>query len=141
MYQTVRIDGKHILSRVRVSFQPSYFFYKRKPPKPIANTASHTRLSISMKHRPAIRRQRSRRKGGNNFVMVGRTPTHRTATTWTATPVGGCVRKCVRVCVRACMFACVHVCMCACVHVCMCACVRAYVRACVCTCVHACVRA
>ena len=33
-----------------------------------------------------------------NNVMFGRTPTHRTATTWMAKAVGGCVRKCVRVC-------------------------------------------
>ena len=46
---------------------------------------------------------------GVNFVLVGRTPTHRTATTWTATVVGGCVRvrECVGVCVRACVRACV----------------------------------
>ena len=35
-------------------------------------------------------------KRGINFVMVGRTPTHRKATTWTAMAVGVCVRACVR---------------------------------------------
>ena len=38
-------------------------------------------------------------------------PTHRTATTWTATAVGGCVRvrECVRV--RAFVRVCVHTCV------------------------------
>ena len=105
-------------SRVRVSVRPSNFFYKRKTPKTISNTASHARLFILMKHRPVIHRQRNMRKGGVNFVIVGRRLTNRTATTWTAIAVGGCmrVRECVRVYVRVSVYACV--------------CVRACVRAC-----------
>ena len=64
-------------------------------------------------------------KGGVNFVMDGRTLTHRTATTWTVPAVGG------RWAVGVCVCACVRVC------VCVCACVRSFVSACV----HACVRA
>ena len=56
-------------------------FYTRKAPKTIGNTASYTRLFILMKHRATIHhRQRNRRKGGFSFVVVGRTPTDRTAT-------------------------------------------------------------
>ena len=39
-------------------------------------------------------------KGGVNFVMDGRTPTRRTATTWMVTAVGGCARMCMRACMR-----------------------------------------
>ena len=80
-----------------------------KTPKSIANTAFHTRLFIWMKHRPVTHGQQNRRKGGLNFVMVGRTPTLRTATTWMVTAVGGLVggrvrvRECVRVCVCVCV--------------------------------------
>ena len=42
--------------------------------------------------------------------MVGRTPTYRRATTWTATVVGGvCVCLCASVC--ACVCACVRACV------------------------------
>ena len=68
MSQTVRI----ILSRVRVLVRPR-FFQRENTPKTIANTASHTRLFIWMKQRPAIHHQWNGRKGGVNFVMVGRT--------------------------------------------------------------------
>ena len=45
--------------------------------------------------------------------MAGRTPTHRTVTTWTATAVGGHVhvRECVHVCVHACVRAGVWACV------------------------------
>ena len=43
------------------------------------------------------------KRGGVNFFVVGRTLTHRTATTWTLTAVGGRrVRDCVCVCVCVC---------------------------------------
>ncbi len=45
MYQTVRIDWKHILAIVRISVRPSNFLYAINT-KTIANTASHTRLFI-----------------------------------------------------------------------------------------------
>ena len=67
-----------------------------------------------MKHRMAIHRQRNRRKGGDNFVIVGRTDPSSSNNPngdgggW----VSGCARVCVcvRVCARACV--CVRVCVC-----------------------------
>ena len=75
-------------------------------------------------------------KRGRIFVMVGRTQTHRTATTRMVTAVDGlaCVRALVCACVRVRVCACVRVCVCGCVRVCVCSCVR------VCACVHARVR-
>ena len=110
MYQTVRIDWKHILSQVRAS----EFLYTRKPPKTIANTASHTRLFIWMKQWPAIYRQWNRRKGaGGYFVMVGRTdPSNSDNLNGDG---GGWVSACVRLCARAracvCVRACTHACV------------------------------
>ncbi len=102
-------------------------FYTRKTSKTIANTASHTRLLIRMKHRPAIHGQRNRRKDGVSSSWLG---AHRPCNTdnldsdgsgW----VGLCARVCVRVCVH--VWACARACMLACVRACLRVCVRARV--------------
>ena len=98
------------MSRVRVSVRPRHFFYTRKTPKTIANTASNTQF-IWMKQLLAIQR---RRKVGINFFMVGRTdPSNNDNQN---SDGGGLVCACARV----------PVCVCAG----MCAGVRACVRAC-----------
>ncbi len=106
MSPTVRIDWKHILSRVRISVRPRYV-YTRKTQKTIANTASPTRLFIWMKHRPAIHRQRNRRKVALTSSWLGahrpieqRQPGRRRR--WV------CVWVCAQVCACACMRACMR---------------------------------
>ena len=120
MSLSVRIDWQYILSRVGVSVRPR-ILYTRKTSKTIANTASHTRMFISMKHRPAIHGQRNMRKEGVCSSWLG---AHRpiTATILMVTAVGRWVCARSRVC--------------ACVRVGMCTSVRVRAR----TCVHACVR-
>ena len=99
MSQTVRIDRKHILSRVHVSVRPRHFLYKK-------NTQNYREYRIAyatvyLNEAPTGHSSPAEQaKKGINFVMVGCTPTHRTATTCTVTAVGGCVCKRVRACVR-----------------------------------------
>ena len=62
MSQTVRIDWRYILSRVRVSVRPSNFFICKNTQN-LGETGSSTPLFIWMKQRPAIDRQRNQRKG------------------------------------------------------------------------------
>ena len=73
MFQTVHIDWKHILSRVRVTVRPSNLFIHEKQPKAcwiwrsinkiiiiiknIANTESPAWMYMWMKQRPAIVRR------------------------------------------------------------------------------------
>ena len=87
------------------------FFYTRKTSKTIANTASHTRLFISMKHRPAIHGQRNRRKEGVSLSWLG--AHHPCNSDNLDGDGGGWVGMCARVCV--CLCACVHACVRACV--------------------------
>ena len=107
MSQTVRIDWKHILSRVRVSVRPSNFLYAKKLQNyreyRVAWYATVYLNEAPTDHCSPVEYEQAKR--GVNFAMVGRTPIHRTVTTWTETAVGGYVRECVRVCagMRACV--------------------------------------
>ena len=49
MSQTVRIDWKHFLSRVRISVRPRHFWIREKHPKTIANTESPADCSLEYK--------------------------------------------------------------------------------------------
>ena len=59
----------HHLTSWRLS--SAWIFFTRKTSKTIANTASHTRLFISMKHRLALHVQRNRRKEGVSSSWLG----------------------------------------------------------------------
>ena len=122
MSQTVGIVWKHILSQGRFSVRSSNFLYAKNTQTCRVYRVAHA--TVYLNEAPTGHSWPAKQaKRGVNFVMDGRVPTHRTAITWTATVVGGCVRKCV----------------CACVHACVCSCVRACVHACVRVCVRACV--
>ena len=96
MYQTVRIDCKYILSRVRVSVRP-IIFYTRKTPK-LSRIPSRPRV-VYLNEAPTGHCLANIEKGGVNSVMDGRTdPSNSDG------GGGGCV--CARVC--ACARACVH---------------------------------
>ena len=84
------------------------FLYTRKTSKTIANTASHTRLFISMKQRPAIHGQRNRQKEGVSSSWLGaHRPCNSDNLDGDGRGSGGPVRthECVCVCMRACVCA------------------------------------
>ena len=63
MYQTVRIEWKHFLSRVHVSVRPSIFLHAKNA-KELVETVSPARVFIWMNQRPpTIYRQRPVEKG------------------------------------------------------------------------------
>ena len=111
MYQTVRIDWKHIMSRVRVSVRPS-IFYARKTPKyyreyRVARGTVYLNDAATGHWSPAEPAKRS-----VDSVMVGchrpieqRQPERRRRWVCACARVCACVRVCVRVCVRTCVHA------------------------------------
>ena len=100
MSQTVRLDRKHFLSRVRVSVWTTNFLIREKHAK-LSRIPSRPRDFIWMKQRPAIDRQRNRRKGALTLSWLGATDPSNNDN---LNGDGG---------VRACMSA--HACVCACV--------------------------
>ena len=106
MSQTVRIDWKHTLSRVRVSVRPTVLFFITKKHLKLS------RIQERKKQRSAIHRHWNRRKGGVNYVTVGRTdPSISDNGGGRGARARVCVRECVRVCARVCAYvrACVRV--------------------------------
>ena len=141
MSQTVRIDWKHIMSRVRVSVRPSNFLYAKNTQN--LGKPDRRRVCLFEWSSDAHCRQR------NGPSRLGAPdPWHRANLKGSAVCVCACVCACVRVCacVCACVCVCLRVCGYVCVRVCGCAhfmrvraCMRA--RACERACVRACVRA
>ena len=98
MSQTVHIDWKHNLSRVRVSIRPRKKFIREKHPK-LSRIPSRPRI-VYLNEAATGHCLASVEKGALTPPWLGATD-HRTETSWTATVVSVCACECA--CPRACV--------------------------------------
>ena len=114
MAPTVRIDWQHILLRVRASVRPRIVFIREEHPKLSRIPRRIHDCLFEWSTDSSFIASGAGEKGPLTSPWLG-APTHRTATTWMATVVGGCVRvrECGRVRARVCV--CVRERACTCV--------------------------